>query len=149
VPSEVSDYVRPVRRLAIRLFKRNGQTAHALLISTLEPSDVMALQGRPQHDIYEPELVIQAYTQFYDQKGGGIEIEFKEDKHKSEAVVALFARNLGQNARNRTPFYAASLHRYLFLSLHTIFYASLPARNFLFNVSLKLCGRNKMLLTQA
>jgi hypothetical protein len=80
VPSEVSDYIRPVRRLAVRLFKRNGQTAHALLISTLEPSDVMALLGRPQHDIYEPELVIQAYAQFYDQRGGTIEIEFKEDK---------------------------------------------------------------------
>jgi hypothetical protein len=80
VPSEVSDYVRPIRRLAVRLFKRNEQTAHALLISTLETSDVMALLGRPQHDIYEPELVIQAYTQFYDQRGGSIEIEFKEDK---------------------------------------------------------------------
>lgn len=80
VPSEVSGYVRPVKRLAVRLFKRNGQTTHALLISTLEPAQVLSLLGQPKESIYEPELVIQAYAQLYDQRGGSVEIEFKEDK---------------------------------------------------------------------
>ena len=80
VPSEVSDYARPVRRLAIRWFKRNGQVGHAMLISTLEPADVIALLGQPREDVYEPELVIQAYAHLYDRRGGAVEIEFKEDK---------------------------------------------------------------------
>ena len=80
VPSEVSDYVRPVKRLAVRWFKRNGQVGHAMLISTLEPADVLALLGQPREHVYEPELVIQAYAHLYDQRGGSVEIEFKGDK---------------------------------------------------------------------
>lgn len=37
------DYARPVRRPALRWRKRNGQRCHALLISTLEPGDVLKL----------------------------------------------------------------------------------------------------------
>jgi hypothetical protein len=68
VMSEVSDYVRPVRRLAIRWFKRNGQVGHAMLISTLNPEDVISLLGQPREYVYEPELVIQAYIHLYDQR---------------------------------------------------------------------------------
>src|SRR5215216_1861938 len=80
VPEESLDYVRPVRRLAVRWQKRNGQVRHALLISTLEPGDVLRLLGRPAHDVYQPELVALAYAEFYDKRGGTIEIEIKEDK---------------------------------------------------------------------
>lgn len=80
VPEESLDYVRPVRRLAIRWHKRNGQTRHTILISTLEPGDVLRLLGRPARDVYEPELVALCYAEFYDQRGGAIEIEIKEDK---------------------------------------------------------------------
>lgn len=51
-----------------------------MLISTLEPAEVLALLGQPKEYIYEPELVIQAYAHLYDERGGTIEIEFKEDK---------------------------------------------------------------------
>ena len=47
--------------------------------------------------------------------------------HKLTTVVALFARNLGQNARNRTPYMQHHCTGIFFLSLHTIFYASLLA----------------------
>jgi hypothetical protein len=80
VPEESIDYVKPVRRLAIRWPKRNGQTRHTILISTLEPRDVLRLLGRPERDVSEPELVAFAYAEFYDQRGGAIEIEIKEDK---------------------------------------------------------------------
>jgi hypothetical protein len=44
-PASTPDYVRPVRRLLIRWIKNNGQRAYAMLISTLEPSDLMSLIG--------------------------------------------------------------------------------------------------------
>ncbi|HYG79503.1 MAG TPA: hypothetical protein VD861_03905 [Pyrinomonadaceae bacterium] len=80
IPGDSLDYVHPVKRLAIRWRKRNGQLCHQMLISTLEPREVMELLGRPTRDIYEPELVAPAYAQLYDQRAGAIEIEFKEDK---------------------------------------------------------------------
>jgi hypothetical protein len=80
VPEESLDYVRPVRRLAVRWHKRNGQVRHAILISTLEPRDVLRLLGRPERELAEPELVALAYAEFYDQRGGAVEIEIKEDK---------------------------------------------------------------------
>lgn len=51
-----------------------------MLISTLDPEDVISLLGQPREYIYEPELVIQAYIHLYDQRGGAVEIDFKEDK---------------------------------------------------------------------
>jgi hypothetical protein len=39
------DSARPVKRQALRWRKRNGQRCHALLISTLEPGDVLRLLG--------------------------------------------------------------------------------------------------------
>ena len=80
VPEESLDYVKPVRRLAIRWRKCNGQTGHTILISTLEPGDVIRLLGRFEREVDEPELVALAYAEFYDKRGGAIEIEIKEDK---------------------------------------------------------------------
>jgi hypothetical protein len=80
VPEESLDYVLPVRRLAIRWRKPNGHIGHTILISTLKPRDVIKLLGQPERNIYEPELAAQAYAQFYDQRGGAVEIEIKEDK---------------------------------------------------------------------
>lgn len=80
-PQDTADYVRPVKRLALRWRKRNGQLWHHLLISTLEAREVMKLLGRPGAQIYEPELVALAYAQLYDQRAGAIEIQIKEDKH--------------------------------------------------------------------
>ena len=79
-PQDTADYVRPVKRMAIRWRKRNGQLWHHLLVSTLEPREVMQLLDRPFKHIYEPELVALAYAQLYDQRAGAIEIEIKEDK---------------------------------------------------------------------
>ena len=80
VPEETPDYVRPVRRLAIRWRKRNRQVGHDLLISTLAPDEVLRLLGRSPRETYEPELVALAYAQLYDLRAGAIEIEIKEDK---------------------------------------------------------------------
>src|SRR5215210_6589363 len=73
-------YVREVRRLAVRWRKANGQRCHAMLLSTLEPAQVMALLGRAGEQTSDAQQVLLAYVQLYDERGGAIEIEIKEDK---------------------------------------------------------------------
>jgi Transposase DDE domain group 1 len=74
------DYARPVKRLAVRWRKRNGQKCHALLISTLEPEEVMELLGEPLKQASEAHMVLLAYARLYDERGGAIEIDIKESK---------------------------------------------------------------------
>jgi Transposase DDE domain group 1 len=83
------DYARPVRRLAIRWRRRNGQRCHALLISTLEAADVLRLVGRPLEQLADPRAVLAAYAELYDRRGGTVEIELKESKQG----VGLAKRN--------------------------------------------------------
>jgi hypothetical protein len=79
-PETTPDYVRPVKRLVIRWHKRNGQTSYGMLISTLAPRDVLGLLGQPMTDARHPEKLCRAYAQLYDQRGGAVEIQIKEDK---------------------------------------------------------------------
>lgn len=74
------DYARPVRRLALRWRKRNGQRCHALLISSLEPSDVLRLLGEGSEKEADAQAVLAGYARLYDERGGGVEIEIKESK---------------------------------------------------------------------
>jgi len=108
VPEETPDYVRPVRRLAIRWRKRNRQLGHDLLISTLAPDEVLRLLGRPECEAHEPELVALAYAKLYDQRAGAIEIEIREDKQgvginrrrKKRAAAQAMLTLLGTLAHN-------------------------------------------------
>src|SRR5712692_133247 len=74
------EYVRPVRRLAVRCPKKNGQWAVGVLVSALAPADVIALTGQPCDRVADPTAVLLAYVYFYDQRGGGVETSFREDK---------------------------------------------------------------------
>jgi hypothetical protein len=74
------DYARPVRRLALRWRKRNGQRCHALLISTLEPSDVLRVLGMEPGLVKDAWAVMLAYARLYDERGGAVEIDIKESK---------------------------------------------------------------------
>jgi hypothetical protein len=74
------NYVRPVRRLIIRWAKKRGQTAYAMMISSLEPKDVIRLVGLPIDRVNDAAEVMMAYAHFYDQRGGTVEIEIREDK---------------------------------------------------------------------
>ncbi|HSQ16984.1 MAG TPA: hypothetical protein VLM83_04740, partial [Anaerolineales bacterium] len=51
-----------------------------LIISTLSPIEVLLLTGGYQQEIEDPQAVLLAYVNFYDHRGGGVEIEIKEDK---------------------------------------------------------------------
>ena len=73
------EYVRPVRRIAVRCRKANGQWGIGVLISSLVPSQVLALtQTRTGLDA-DAATVLLAYVYFYDQRGGGVETSFKGD----------------------------------------------------------------------
>jgi hypothetical protein len=69
---------------------------------------VIRLLGRPERDVYEPELVALAYAEFYDRRGGAIEIEIKEDKQgfgmtkrrKKRATAQAMVVLLNQLAHN-------------------------------------------------
>lgn len=86
-------YVREVRRLAVRWRKPNGQRCYAMLLSTLEPAQVLELLGRPREQATDAQTVLIAYMQLYDERGGAIEIEIKESK-----------QGLGITKRNKKSF---------------------------------------------
>jgi len=74
------EYVRGVRRLALRWKKKNGQMSYAVILSTLEPRDVILLAKQPIDRVSNERVVMGAYAAFYNQRGGTVEIEIKEDK---------------------------------------------------------------------
>ena len=80
VEAEALDYVRPVRRLALRWRLKNGQWRYGVIISTLERGQVIKLLGLPVDRVKDPRAAALAYAKFYDQRGGGVETEFKQDK---------------------------------------------------------------------
>jgi hypothetical protein len=98
VEGEAREYVRPVRRLAVRCRKPNGQWGVAVLISTLTPATVLALTPQPPEPAADPESVLLAYAYFYDQRGGGVETSLKEDK-----------QGLGITKRNKRRFAAQQM----------------------------------------
>jgi len=79
VTQQSTDYVRPVRRLAVRSKSTKGRWQYAvLLFANLCDFDVLTLMGeRPTTDAA---TIMRAYLHFYDQRGGGIESSFGQDK---------------------------------------------------------------------
>jgi hypothetical protein len=64
-------YVRHVRRLIMRWRNRNGQVCHHLLLSTLEPAEVMQLMEQPVELLAHPQAVAVAYARLYDERRRG------------------------------------------------------------------------------
>jgi hypothetical protein len=95
VTVETELYCRPVQRIAVRCHKKNGHWGYGLIISTLSPTDVLLLTGGYDQEIEDPQAVLLAYVNFYDERGGGVEIEIKEDK-----------QGLGTAKRNKRRFEA-------------------------------------------
>ena len=77
-PTEL--YKRPVKRIAVRCRKNNGQWAIGVILSTLSARDALILTGQSPDQESNPQAVLLAYVRFYDQRGGTVEIEIKEDK---------------------------------------------------------------------
>jgi hypothetical protein len=97
VPEETREYVRPVRRLAVRAKDSKGVWHSAvLLFAGLAPKDILTLMGQPKQA--DEASIMRAYAHFYDQRGGGIETSFGEDKN-----------GLGITKRNKKRFEAQRL----------------------------------------
>lgn len=80
VTVEPTLYERPVWRIAVRCRKKNGQWGVGVLLSTLAAAEVLTLTGQDAARAHDPTVALLAYVYFYDQRGGGIEIEIKQDK---------------------------------------------------------------------
>lgn len=78
VPADL--YCRAVKRIAVRCRKKNGQWGYGVILSTLSPQEVLLLTGSYPQDADDPKAVLLAYVTFYDERGGAVEIEIKEDK---------------------------------------------------------------------
>jgi len=84
--------VRPVKRIAVRCRKLDGEWAVGVLLSTLSARPVLLLTGQPLSLLSDPAAVLLAYVTFYDQRGGGVETAFKGDKQ---------GLGIGQRSTNR------------------------------------------------
>jgi len=71
---------RPVRRVAVRCRKKNGQWGGGGLISTLSPHEVLALARQPVDRVTAPSAVLVASVYCDDQRGGGGATSCKGDK---------------------------------------------------------------------
>jgi hypothetical protein len=80
VTVETDLYCRPVKRIAVRCQKNNGQWGYGVILSTLTTEDVLHLTGGQVAEADDPQAVLLAYVHFYDERGGGVEIEIKQDK---------------------------------------------------------------------
>src|SRR5215210_5637929 len=80
VTQPASAYARPVRRIAVRCRKQNGDWGYGVIISTLPPRDAILLTRQPLDRGADPAAVLLAYVYFYDQRGGGGETAITGDK---------------------------------------------------------------------
>jgi hypothetical protein len=104
---------RPVRRVAVRCRKKNGQWGVGVLISTLAPPAVSGLTQQPVDRVQAPTAVLLAYVYLDDQRGGGVETAIKGAK-----------QGLGMTNRNKKRFEAQQLVPQLnALAHHTIGWA--------------------------
>jgi hypothetical protein len=83
----------PAGHPAVRCRKKNGQWGVRVLLSTLSPQNVLELTDQALAKASDPLTVLLAYVYFYDQRGGGVETEIKEDK-----------QGLGSSKRNKKRF---------------------------------------------
>jgi hypothetical protein len=98
VAVEATEYVRPVKRMAVRTRKKNGQWGVGVILSTLPAEATILLAHLPIHCLRDPVAVLMAYVYFYDLRSGGVETEFKEDK-----------QGLGITQRNKKRFQAQQM----------------------------------------
>jgi len=109
VSEPATEYVRPVRRVAARSKKKNGQWGIGVLLSTLTPEQVVLLARLPIDRLQNPVAVLLAYVYFYDLRGGGVETQIKGDK-----------QGLGITKRNKKRFEAQEVLAQLNALAHNI-----------------------------
>jgi hypothetical protein len=109
VTTPAPEYCRPVKRIAVRTRKKNGQWGLGVLISTLTPQLVGHLTGLTRDQLADPLRRLLAYVYFYDLRGGGIETSFKTDNQA-----------LGITKRNKKRFEAQQMMTHLNALAHNL-----------------------------
>ena len=109
VTTAPTEYVRPVRRIAVRCRKKNGQWGVGVVVSAVPPGDVLNLTGQSPDLVHDDHAVLRAYVSFYDQRGGGVETALKGDK-----------QGLGLSARNKKRFAAQQMVMLLGTLAHNV-----------------------------
>ena len=109
VTAEPVEYVRPVKRIAVRTRKKNGQWGIGVLISTVPETNIGLLARMPAKKWQDPGAVLMAYVYFYDLRGGGVETEIREDK-----------QGLGITKRNKKRFEAQQMMAQLNALAHNL-----------------------------
>jgi hypothetical protein len=100
VPMPATDYHagqyrRTITRVAVRCRLANGQWGVGVVVSSLPVADACALAGLDPTAAADPPTAALAAVYLYDQRGGGVETAFKEDK-----------QGLGITKRNKKRFAA-------------------------------------------
>ncbi|MDQ2997822.1 MAG: transposase, partial [Chloroflexota bacterium] len=80
VPDASPEYVRDLRRIAVRWPHTDGQWEYAVVRSSLTAEEVLAAVGLPSTRLQDAAAVLVAYVRFYAARGGGVETSFKDDK---------------------------------------------------------------------
>src|SRR5712691_147659 len=85
VPVPASEYHagqhrRAVTRIAVRCRLATGQWGVGVVLCTLPPAEALRLCGHDPALVTDPHACALAYITLYDQRGGGVETTFKEDK---------------------------------------------------------------------
>jgi hypothetical protein len=75
-----SEYVGPLRRIAVRWQQKNRQWEYAVVLSSLTAEAVLAEIGLSSTKVQDRQATLLAYVRFYDARGGGVETSFKTDK---------------------------------------------------------------------
>ncbi len=104
-----TDYVREVRRIAVRWRTKKGHWRYAIVISTLLARVVVEETGLPLAKVLDHQAVTLAYVRFYDQRGGGVETAIKDDK-----------QGLGTAKRNKKRFEAQQMVMLLGTLAHNV-----------------------------
>jgi hypothetical protein len=73
-------YRRSITRVAVRCRLANGQWGVGVVICSLPIAEVCALAGLEPSAASDPPSTALAYVYLYDQRGGGVETSFKQDK---------------------------------------------------------------------
>jgi hypothetical protein len=80
VTASQDDYVRAVRRVAVRCRKADGQWSYAVLIGPPDLPRLGTLLGQVDRIPADEAGRLLAYVHAYDARGGGVETSFKNDK---------------------------------------------------------------------
>jgi hypothetical protein len=80
VESASDEYVRELRRIAVRWQKKNATWEYALVLSSLNAEEVIMETTQDLAQLECAQAVLLAYVRFYDMRGGGCETTFKDDK---------------------------------------------------------------------